>query len=43
MCSEEHAYLTRFTATKNGPLRFSVLDLDHRDNAGTFKVTLIRG
>ena len=44
VCSEdEHSYTTRFTATKNGPLRFSVLDLDHRDNRGGFKVTLLRG
>jgi hypothetical protein len=38
----EHRYTTRFTATKNGPLRLAVLDLDHRDNRGTFTVSLRR-
>jgi hypothetical protein len=43
VCSEEeHSYTTRFTATKNGKLRLAVLDLDHRDNVGTLKVTLLR-
>ncbi len=41
-CSDEHAYSTRFTARKDGPLRFAVLDLDHRDNSGTLGVTLLR-
>lgn len=42
-CSdEEHSYTTRFTATKNGRLRLAVLDLDHRDNVGVLKVTLLR-
>lgn len=43
ICSEEeHSYTTRFTATKNGKLRLAVLDLDHRDNVGVLKVTLLR-
>ena len=43
VCSEEeHSYTTRFTATKNGKLRLAVLDLDHGDNTGTLKVTLLR-
>ena len=32
----------RFTATKNGPLRLAVLDVDHSDNTGTLAVTLAR-
>ena len=43
VCSEdEHSYTTRFTATHPGKLRLAVLDLDHRDNAGTLRVTLLR-
>jgi hypothetical protein len=42
VCSEEHSYTTRFTATKNGKLRLAVLDLDHRDNDGDLSVTLLR-
>lgn len=43
ICSEdEHSYTTRFTATKNGKLRLALLDLDHRDNVGALKVTLLR-
>ena len=43
LCSEEeHSYTTRFTAPKNGKLRLAVLDLDHRDNVGVLKVTLLR-
>ena len=41
-CSGDHAYTATFTATKNGPLRFAVLDLDHRDNTGTLTVALTR-
>jgi hypothetical protein len=41
-CAGDHAYTASFTATKNGPLRFAVLDLDHRDNTGTLTVTLTR-
>jgi hypothetical protein len=42
-CSaRDHSYTTRFTATKNGPLRVAVLDLDHRDNRGTFTVSMRR-
>ncbi|WP_460865496.1 hypothetical protein, partial [Nocardioides pakistanensis] len=33
-CSGSASYTTRFTAAKNGPLRVSVFDLDHSDNAG---------
>ena len=41
-CSEEeHSYTTQYTATKNGRLRLAVLDLDHRDNEGVLKVTLL--
>ena len=43
VCSEEeHSYTTRFTARKNGKLRLAVLDLDHTDNVGVLKVTLLR-
>jgi hypothetical protein len=41
-CSSRHEYSARFTATKNGPLRLAVLDLDHGDNTGTLEVTLLR-
>lgn len=37
-----HAYGTWFTATKNGPVRVGVFDLDHRDNTGALEVTLRR-
>ena len=41
-CSEDvHSYTTWFTATKNGPIRLAVLDLDHREQ-GTLDVTLLR-
>ena len=43
VCSEdEHSYTVRFTARHSGRLRFAVLDLDHRDNVGALKVTLLR-
>lgn len=42
-CSQEHAYSARVTATKSGPLRLAVLDLDHSDNQGALSVTLLRG
>jgi hypothetical protein len=41
-CAGDHTYTATFTATKNGPLRFAVLDLDHRDNIGTLTVSLTR-
>jgi hypothetical protein len=41
-CSDEHGYTVRYTATKNGRLRLAVLDLDHRDNTGSLRVTLLR-
>lgn len=41
-CSSDSTYTTRFTATKNGPLRLAVLDLDHRDNAGELVVRIRR-
>ena len=41
-CSDEHGYIARFTATKNGPISLAVLDLDYRDNKGAFSVTLFR-
>ena len=41
-CSEDVHSTTWFTATKNGPVRLAVLDLDHRDNKGTLDVTLLR-
>ena len=40
-CSDEHGYTVRYTATKNGRLRLALLDLDHRDNTGTIRVTLL--
>lgn len=42
VCSREHLYTATVTATKSGPLRLAVLDVDHRDNTGVFKVTLLR-
>ena len=42
VCSGEHLYTTTVTATKNGPLRLAVHDLDHRDNEGVLRVTLLR-
>jgi hypothetical protein len=43
VCSEdEHSYAVRFTATHPGKLRLAVLDLDHRDNTGNLRVTLLR-
>ena len=32
----------RFTATKPGPLRVSVIDLDHSDNTGELDVIIRR-
>jgi hypothetical protein len=43
-CSDDyHGYIASFTASKNGPLRVGVFDLDYRDNKGSFDVTLLRG
>ncbi|HSE08108.1 MAG TPA: hypothetical protein VLB29_05540 [Nocardioidaceae bacterium] len=41
-CSEENRYTARFTATKNGPLRLGVFDLDHAENRGKLEVILRR-
>jgi hypothetical protein len=41
-CAADHAYTASFTAAKNGPVRLAVLDLDHRDNAGSLAVALSR-
>ena len=41
-CSAGHAYVSRFVAAKNGPVRLTVLDLDYRDNTGALTVTLTR-
>lgn len=41
-CSNEARYRTRFTATKPGPVRLSVFDLDHSDNDGGLRVVLRR-
>ena len=41
-CAADHVYTAVFTATKNGPLRFGVLDADYRDNAGSLTVSLSR-
>lgn len=41
-CSDEHSYTVRHTVTKNGRLRLALLDLDHRDNTGSLRVTLLR-
>ena len=41
-CSADHTYRTRVTATKRGPLRLAVLDLDHADNKGALSVTMVR-
>ncbi|MGZ4436661.1 MAG: hypothetical protein ACXVW6_03425 [Nocardioidaceae bacterium] len=43
VCSDdEHAYTARFTATHNGRLNLALLDLDYRDNRGSFYVTVLR-
>jgi hypothetical protein len=41
-CSDEHTYTVRHTVAKSGRLRLALLDLDHRDNTGTLRVTLLR-
>jgi hypothetical protein len=41
-CSKESRYGTRFVATKPGPIRVGVFDLDHRDNKGSLEVVLRR-
>jgi len=41
-CASEYRYTTRFTPTRNGPIRLSVFDLDHRDNKGGLEVTVLR-
>ena len=41
-CSDQHTYTATYKADKSGPLRFAVLDLDHRDNTGALAVTLVR-
>jgi hypothetical protein len=41
-CSATHAYRTRFVASKSGPVRLTVLDLDYRDNTGSLTVGLTR-
>ncbi|MGH3363151.1 MAG: hypothetical protein ACRDOW_00370, partial [Nocardioidaceae bacterium] len=41
-CSSEYRYTTRFTAARNGPIRVSVFDLDHRDNKGLLEVRVLR-
>ena len=41
-CAADHTYSARFVATKSGPLRLAVLDLDHRDNTGALTVGLQR-
>lgn len=41
-CSADSVYRTTFTATKNGPVRLSILDVDHADNAGSLQVSLRR-
>ena len=41
-CSSTARYRTWFTATKNGPVRLSVFDLDHRENKGSLSIRLKR-
>lgn len=41
-CSADAVYRATFTATKSGPVRLSVLDVDHADNAGSLEVVLRR-
>ena len=41
-CAADHAYTATLTAAKDGPLRFATLDLDRRDDTGSFAVTLSR-
>lgn len=42
VCSSEYRYAAWFTATKPGPIRVAVFDLDYRDNKGKLQVTLLR-
>jgi hypothetical protein len=41
-CAGDHVYTATYTAQRNGPLRFAVLDADYRDNAGSLAVSLSR-
>ncbi|HEX6247017.1 MAG TPA: hypothetical protein VFZ64_04040 [Nocardioidaceae bacterium] len=41
-CAKDASYRAVHTATKPGPLRLAVFDLDHTDNEGSLKVTLRR-
>jgi len=41
-CDYRHKYSTHVTATKNGPLRLALADLDYGDNSGSFTVTIVR-
>ncbi len=41
-CSPRHEYVTSLRAADNGPLRLALFDVDHRDNSGTFQVSVLR-
>lgn len=41
-CDYRHKYAAHYTATKNGPLRLALADLDYGDNSGSFTVTVVR-
>jgi hypothetical protein len=41
-CDYRHKYAFHYTATKNGPLRFALADLDYGDNDGSYSVTIVR-
>lgn len=41
-CSADSVYRATLTATKSGPVRLSILDVDHADNEGSLQVSLRR-
>ncbi|WP_148044920.1 hypothetical protein [Nocardioides marmorisolisilvae] len=41
-CDYRHKYVLHYTATKNGPLRIALADLDYGDNSGSFNVSIVR-
>lgn len=41
-CDSRHEYVARFTASKDGPLRVALADLDYGDNSGEYSVTIVR-
>ncbi len=41
-CDSRHEYVARITATKDGPVRLALADLDYGDNSGELTVTIVR-